>query len=110
MTCQNNTIKNTVIYLLEFKSARTLNDVKHDSCETWRVTKELLATSPKRSLNHAISLLETDGENFSNAEDIANTSNNYFSTIGEKLAKNIEKHDILSYTHFLKNRISSSFF
>ena len=53
-----------------------LNDVKHDSCGTWRVIKELLTASyiltlPKRSLNHSISLLETDGENLSNAEDIA---------------------------------------
>ena len=87
-----------------------LNDVKYDSCGTWRVNKELLAASPKRSLNRSISFLETDGENFSNAGDIANTLNNYFSTIGEKLAENIKKHDILSYTHFLKNRISSSFF
>ena len=38
------------------------------------------------------------------------TFNNYFSTIGETLAKNIEKHHILSYTYFLKNRIFSSFF
>ena len=87
-----------------------LNDVKHDSCGTWRVIKELLAASPKRSLNHSISLLETDGENLSNAEDIANTLNNYFSTIGEKLAKTIKKHDLLSYTHYLMTRISSSFF
>ena len=74
--------------------------------------KELLAASPKRLFNHSISFLETDGENLSNAKDIANTLNNYFSTIGEKLAKNIEKHDILSftYTHFLKNRIFSLFF
>ena len=87
-----------------------LNDVKHDSCGTWRVIKELLTASPKRSLNHSISLLETDGKNLSNAEDIANTLNNYFSTIGKKLAKNIKKHDLLSYTHYLKNRISSFFF
>ena len=72
--------------------------------------KELLTASLKRSLNHSISLLETDGENLSNAEDIANTLNNYFSTIGEKLAKNIKKQDLLFYTHYLKNRISSSFF
>ena len=71
--------------------------------------KELLAASPKRSLNHFTSFLETDGEKVSNAEDIANTLNNYFSTIGKKLAENIEKYDTVSYTHFLKNRISSSF-
>ena len=59
-----------------------LNDVKHDSYGTWRVIKELLAALPKRSLNHSISLLEADGENLSNVEDIANALNNYFSTIG----------------------------
>ena len=80
-----------------------LNDVKYDSCGTWRVIKELLTASPKRSLNHSISLLETDDVNLSNAEDIANTSNNYL-TIGEKLAKNIKKHDLLSYTHYLKEQ------
>ena len=52
--------------------------------------KELLATSPKRSLNHSISFLETDGENVSNAEDIVNTLNNYFSTIGKNLPKTLE--------------------
>ena len=72
--------------------------------------KELLAASPKWTHDHSIFLLEANGENLSNAEDIAKTLNNYFSTIGEKLAKNIEKHDILSYIHFLKKRISSSFF
>ena len=96
--------------LKSLRYQNALNDVKHDSCETWRVIKELLAALPKRSLDHSISLLETDGENLSNAEDIANTLNNYFTTIGEKLAKNIEKYNILSYTHFLKNRISFSFF
>ena len=64
-----------------------LNDVKFDSCGTWKVIKELLTASPKRSLNHFIYLLETDGVNLNNAEDNANTLNNYFSTIGEKLAK-----------------------
>ena len=71
--------------------------------------KELLAASPKRSLNHSISLLKADGENLSNAKDIANTLNYYFSTIGEKFDKNIEKHNLLSYTHFLNNRLSSFF-
>ena len=81
-----------------------LNDVKHDSCGTWRVNKKLLAASPKRSsLNHSISLFETNGENLSNAKVIANTLNNCFSTSEEKLAKNNEKQDILSYTHFLKS-------
>ena len=60
---------------LHYKNA--LNDVKHDSCGTWRVIKELQAASPKRSLNHSISFFETNGENLSNAEDIANTLNTY---------------------------------
>ena len=73
-----------------------------------KVIEEPLTASLKRSLNHSISLLEVDGENLSNAEDIGDTLNNYFSTIGEKLAKNIGKNNTLSYTHFLKNRIPFS--
>ena len=75
-----------------------LNDVKYDSCGTWKVIKELLAASPKRSLSHSIFPLETDGENLSNVQDIADTLTYYFYTIGEKLSKNLEKHDIFSYT------------
>ena len=118
MTCQSNTIKkfSNLLTRIEERSKSLhyhdpLNDVKHDSCGTWRVIKELLASSPtKRLITPYLFLRQTDGENLSNAKNIANTSNNSFSTIGEKLAENIKKHDILSYTHFLKNRISSSFF
>ena len=73
-----------------------LNDVKHDSCGTWRVIKELLTASPKRSLNHSISLLETDGVNLSNAEDIANTLNNYFQPSEKNLPKTLK-----NMTYFL---------
>ena len=73
-----------------------LNDVKHDSRGTWRVIKELLTASPKGSLNHSRSLLETDGVNLSNAEDIANT----LTTIFQPSKKNLPK-TLKNMTYFL---------
>ena len=70
------------------------------------MVKKLLAASPKRSPNRSVSLLEADGETLTNTKDIANTLENYFSTIGEKLAIK----SILSYTYFVKNRIFSFVF
>ena len=42
--------------LKSLHSQDVLYDVKHDSCGTWRLIKELLAASLKRSLNHSITL------------------------------------------------------
>ena len=77
MTRQSNTIKKWSNLLTRIKERsksfhyrNALNDVKHDSCGTWRAIKELLAASRKWSLNHSISFLETDGKNLSNAKGI----------------------------------------
>ena len=73
--CQSNTKKKYSNLLTRIKKRSkslhyqvALNAVKHDSCGTGKVIKELLAASPKQLFNHSISLLETDGENLSNAE------------------------------------------
>ena len=102
MTRQSNTIKKYSNLLIRIKERYNflhyqdaLNDVKHDSFGTWRVIKKLLDALSKRSLNHSISLLEADGENLSNAEDIADTINNYFSTIRKEFAKTIEKYFLI---------------
>ena len=91
-TSKINTIKITVIHLPELKTARIpyitkMPTIKHNSCGTWKVIKELLAASPKRSLNHSISLLEADSENITNAEDNANTLTTIFKLSEKKLPK-----------------------
>ena len=56
ITCQSNTIKISDLLTrikersksLHYQDA--LNNVKHDSCGTWRVIKELLVALPKRRL------------------------------------------------------------
>ena len=117
MTCQSNTIKNTIFYLSELKSARspyitkmlsTMSNMNHVG--PGEKLKNFWLLHPNGRFNHSISLLETNVGNLSNSEEIANTLNNYFSTIGKKkLTKNIEKHDTVSYIHFLNNIISSFF-
>ena len=57
-----------------------------------------------------MSLSKNENETLTDAEDIATAFNNYFSTTGEKLAKNIENQNNFPFTHFLKNRLSSSIY
>ena len=75
-----------------------INTTKRDPKNTWRLINEL--TSRKTSVNSNMKAIKQEGVTLTNSADIANTFNNYFTTIGDNLAKNIPCSDVnpISYT------------
>ena len=63
----------------------------------------------KSSFSNTPTLLTFQNENIDNAERIANTFNNYFSTIGEKTQARI-RYPYKKYTDYLSNENSDTFF
>ena len=66
-----------------------LNHFKKDATKTWAILKDLIKTNTKDSTS---SIININGVKSSNPGDIANHFNDYFSSIGPKLAANIPNH------------------
>ena len=69
-----------------------INSAKRDPKNTWRLINEL--TSRKTSVNSHVKAIKQEGVTLTNSADIANTFNNYFTTIGDNLAKKIPCSDV----------------
>ena len=63
-----------------------LEQYKHDMKNTWKVIKQAMNLSKKKS---NITKIRLKNKNIEDPKEIANVFNSYFSTIGENLAKNI---------------------
>ena len=68
-----------------------INTAKRDPKNAWRLINEL--TSRKTSVNSNVKAIK-QGVTLTNSADIANTFNNYFTTIGDNLAKKIPCSDV----------------
>ena len=60
-----------------------LEQYKHDMKNTWKVIKQAMNISKKKS---NITKIRLKNRNIEDPEEIANVFNSYFSTIGEHLA------------------------
>ena len=69
-----------------------INTAKRDPKKTWRLINEL--TSRKTSVNNNVKAIKKEGVTLTNSADIANTFNNYFTTIGDNLDKKIPCSDV----------------
>ena len=69
-----------------------INTAKRDPKNTWRLINEL--TSRKTSVNSNVKAIKQEGVTLTNSADIANTFNNYFTTIGDNLANKISCSDV----------------
>ena len=69
-----------------------INTAKRDPKNTWRLINEL--TSRKTSVNSNVKAIKQEGVTLTNSADIANTFNNYFTTIGGNLANKIPCSDV----------------
>ena len=69
-----------------------INTAKRDPKNTWRLINEL--TSRKTSVNSHVKAIKQEGVTLTNSADIANTFNNYFTTIGDNLANKIPCSDV----------------
>ena len=69
-----------------------INTAERDPKNTWRLINEL--TSRKTSVNSNVKAIKQEGITLTNSADVANTFNNYFTTIGDNLAKKIPCSDV----------------
>ena len=74
-----------------------INTAKRDPKNTWRLINEL--TSRKTSVNSNVKDIKQEGVTLTNSADIANTFNNYFTTIGDNLANKIPCSDVNHTTY-----------
>ena len=86
----------------------TLESHRRDTHATWKVLKAILASSANRSWNNQPPYIEANSKNLTCAEDTAEEFNNFFSSIGEKLASNIAQQSEVSSSFYLRNKIFSS--
>ena len=77
-----------------------------DSKKTWETLRLLLPTSKK----HAQKSVSYDSQTHCNLAEKSEQFNNFFCTIGNKLANSMSKDTSNKYKTFLKQRISSSIF
>ena len=69
-----------------------INTAKRNPKNTWRLINEL--TSRKTSVNSNVKVIKQEGVTLTNSADIANTFNNYFTTIGDNLANKTPCSDV----------------
>ena len=83
-----------------------INSANRDPKNTWRLINEL--TSRKTSVNSNVKAIKQEGVTLTNSADIANTFNNYFTTMGDNLANKIPCSDVnpISYVSPVKSAFS----
>ena len=102
--------KNTLTKILRLEKRKYYSNqfelYKHDIKNTWKVLKQAMNISKKKS---NISKIRFENQVVDKPHDIANIFNTYFSTIGENLARNIP-HTDKHFSKFLGKPIPNSIF
>ena len=102
--------KNTLTKILRLEKRKYYSNqlelYKHDIKNTWKVLKQAMNTSKKKS---NINKIRFENQVADKPHDIANVFNTYFSTIGENLARNIP-HTDKHFSKFLGKSIPNSIF
>ncbi len=102
--------RNKLKHLLPISKKNYYNNyfqLKKDSIkDVWKGIKQLITL---KKANHTFStLIEVENEKISNPTDIASKFNDYFTSIGPKLAANIPSVNS-TFSSFLKRPLSNSF-
>ena len=63
--------------------------------KTWKIINELCSNSKKQTTNKINQIKTSEGSTLENDMEIAQEFNNYFSTIGSKLAEEIQNTDYI---------------
>ena len=102
--------KNTLTEILRLEKRKYYSNqlelYKHDIKNTWKVLKQAMNTSKKKS---NINKIRFENQVADKPHDISNVFNTYFSTIGENLARNIP-HTDKHFSKFLGKSIPNSIF
>ena len=83
------------------------NDTKDSSIKMWRALGSIINPNKKTKQNHIAKIITETGT-FVSSEEISNQMNNYFCTIGSKLASSIPNGN--SFEIYLKNRVNQTMF
>ena len=83
------------------------NDTKDSSIKMWRALGSIINPNKKTKQNHIAKIITENGT-FVSSEEISNQINNYFCTIGSKLASSIPNGN--SFEIYLKNRVNQTMF
>ena len=87
--------------------ASTFDKYKSDIKNTWKTINETLCKKGNKSTSPTS--LNINGIAITNKLDIANAFNNYFTNIGDELAKGIHYSGTKGFTHYLRNRHNNKF-
>ena len=87
-----------------------LEEIKSDLRQIWNTIRSVLPTNRKNVTATSPCLLKINDCSVSAPHDIANYLNDFFSTIGSKLAERIDNSSKRDYFSYLTSRISSSIF
>ena len=87
--------------------ASTFDKYKSDIKNTWKTINETLCKKGNKSTSPTS--LNINGIAITNKLDIANAFNNYFTNIGDELAKGINYSGTKGFTHYLRNRHNNKF-
>ena len=103
--------KNTLIRIIRLEKRKyysiQLEQYKHDIKNTWKILKQAMNISKKKS---NITKIKSDDKIFDDPNDISNILNSYFSSVGRNLAKKIP-HTNKKFSQFLgKSNLNSIFF
>ena len=88
--------------------ASTFDIYKSDIQNTWKTINETLSKKGLKKSTSPTSLNINDIA-ITNTLDIANAVNNYFTNIGDELAKGITYSGTKDFTHYLRNRQNNTF-
>ena len=103
-TLYKNTLTKTLRLAKKKYYSMQLEFYKHDVKNTWKILKQAMNVSKKKS---NINKLRRGNQIVDNPLDIANTLNSYFSTIGDNLSRNIPHVDE-HFSKFLDQPIPNS--
>ncbi len=102
----NKILKTSIRKAKELYYAKLFVKYKANLKMTWNTLNEILKRKNKKVISHK---MKVNGKQTSDAKEIADIFNNYFTNIGPNLAKQITSDCNLNYTNFLKQNISSRF-
>ena len=80
---------------------------KSNPRKTWEFLHSLIPSTTSNSNNNLPSLIIVDNCKITDKQKILNEFNEFFSTIGEKLAENFDSNGS-GFVHFLHNKVKSS--
>lgn len=116
-SCENRTkykkyrnILSTCIKEAEINYYKKLfENAKESAVNFWKSFRETLNPS-KRKVHSRIDQLNFQGKSVSNDQDIANTINEHFCSVGDRISKKVDSTSTNKFKCYLRNKLQNSFY